>query len=148
MLRHRLIHPKINEVIGRAGHHARILIADGHYPVSTKKGPNAELVCLNLAPGIVTCAQVLEAILSAAPIDQVNTMMYESDDPYTLNEDPAVWNQYRAILERMAPSLTLEPIKKWDFYEVVMTADHVLTVQTGDMQRFANLLLSIGVRTD
>ena len=148
MLRHRLIHPKINEVIGRAGHHARILIADGHYPASTKKGPNAELVCLNLAPGIVTCAQVLEAILSAAPIDQVNTMMYESDDPYTLNEDPPVWNEYRAILERMEPTLKLEPIKKWDFYEVVMTADHVLTVQTGDMQRFANLLLSIGVRTD
>ena len=148
MLRHRLIHPKINEVIGRAGHHARILIADGHYPASTKKGPNAELVCLNLAPGIVTCAQVLEAILSAAPIDQVNTMMYESDDPYTLNEDPPVWNEYRTILQRMEPSLKLEPIKKWDFYEVVMTADHVLTVQTGDMQRFANLLLSIGVRTD
>ena len=148
MLRHRLIHPKINEVIGRAGHHARILIADGHYPASTKKGPNAELVCLNLAPGIVTCAQVLEAILSAAPIDQVNTMMYESDDPYTLNEDPPVWNEYRTILQRMEPSLKLEPIKKWDFYEVVMTADHVLTVQTGDMQRFANILLSIGVRTD
>ena len=148
MLRHRLIHPKINEVIGRAGHHARILIADGHYPASTKRGPNAELVCLNLAPGIVTCAQVLEAILSAAPIDQVNTMMYESDDPYTLNEDPPVWNEYRSILERMEPSLKLEPIKKWDFYEAVMTADHVLTVQTGDMQRFANILLSIGVRAD
>ena len=147
MLRHRLIHPKINEVIGRAGHHARILIADGHYPASTKKGPNAELVCLNLAPGIVTCAQVLEAILSAAPIDQVNTMMYESDDPYTLNEDPPVWNEYRTILQRMEPSLKLEPIKKWDFYEVVMTADHVLTVQTGDMQRFANILLSVGVRS-
>jgi L-fucose mutarotase len=148
MLRHRLIHPKINEVLGRAGHHARILIADGHYPASTKMGPNAELVCLNLAPGIVTCAQVLEAILSAAPIDQVNTMMYESDDPYTLQGDPPVWNEYRAILERMEPSLKLEPIKKWDFYDVVMTQDHVLTVQTGDMQRFANLLLSIGVRMD
>ena len=148
MLRHRLIHPKVNEVLGRAGHHARILIADGHYPASTKMGPNAELVCLNLAPGIVTCAQVLEAILSAVPIDQVNTMMYEADDPYTLQGDPPVWNEYREVLQRMEPTLQLEPIKKWDFYEVVMTADHVLTVQTGDMQRFANLLLSIGVRTD
>jgi L-fucose mutarotase len=148
MLRHRLIHPQINEILGRAGHHARILIADGHYPASTKKGPNAELVCLNLAPGIVTCTQVLEAILSAVPIDQVNTMMYEADDPYTLQGDPPVWNEYREVLERSGTSLKLEPIKKWDFYDVVMTPDHVLTVQTGDMQRFANLLLSIGVRMD
>ena len=71
MLRHRLIHPEINAILGRAGHHARILIADGHYPASTKKGPNAALVSLNLAPGIVTCGQVLEAVLSAVPIDRV-----------------------------------------------------------------------------
>jgi L-fucose mutarotase len=31
---------------------------------------------------------------------------------------------------------------------VVATPDHVLTVQTGDMQRFANLLLSVGVRME
>jgi L-fucose mutarotase len=148
MLRHQLIHPKINEILGRAGHHARILIADGHYPASTKKGPNAELICLNLSPGVVSCAQVLEAILSAAPIDQVNTMMYEADDPYTLSGDPPVWNEYREVLKRSFIDLKLEPIKKWDFYEAVMTVDHVLTVQTGDMQRFANLLLSIGVRMD
>ena len=58
MLKHQLIHPKINEVLGRAGHHATILIADGNYPASTKKGPNAELVCLNLMPGVVTCPGV------------------------------------------------------------------------------------------
>lgn len=148
MLRHRLIHPEINAILGRAGHHARILIADGHYPASTKKGPNAALVSLNLAPGIVTCGQVLEAVLSAMPIDRVNTMMYEADDPYTLAGDPAVWNEYRGILERSGTNLQLEPIKKWDFYEAVVTADHVLTIQTGDVQRFANLLLSIGVRLD
>jgi L-fucose mutarotase len=148
MLRHRLIHPEINAILGRAGHHARILIADGHYPASTKKGPNAELVSLNLAPGIVTCGQVLEAILSAVPIDHVYTMMYDADDPYALGGDPPVWHEYRAILGRSGTNLNLEPIKKWDFYEAVMTADHALTIQTADVQRFANVLLSIGVRLD
>src|SRR5450432_2381905 len=119
MLKHRLIHPKINDIIGRAGHHGRILIADGNYPASSKKGPNAELVCLNLMPGVVTCTQVLEAILSAVPIDAVNTMMYEADDPYTLQGDPPVWNEYREVLERSGTNLKLEPIKKWDFYDVV-----------------------------
>ncbi|MEY2751137.1 MAG: RbsD / FucU transport protein family, partial [Verrucomicrobiota bacterium] len=29
MLKHQLIHPKISEVLARAGHHSVILIADG-----------------------------------------------------------------------------------------------------------------------
>jgi L-fucose mutarotase len=148
MLKHRLIHPRINEVLGRAGHHAKLLIADGNYPASTKKGPNAELVCLNLAPGVVTCTQVLEVILSAVPVDAASTMMYTKDDPYTLDQDPAVWDEYRAVLKRAGLNIMLETIDKWEFYKAVETPDHVLTIQTGDQQRFANLLLSIGVRVD
>ena len=148
MLKHRLIHPTINAVIGRAGHHAKILIADGNYPASSKRGPNSELVCLNLMPGVVTCAQALEAVVSAVPVDLVNTMMYTKDDPYALDADPPVWDEYRAVLRRAGLDLRLEPIDKWDFYKAVETPDHVLTIQTGDQQRFANLLLSIGVRMD
>lgn len=148
MLKHRLIHPKINEILARAGHHASILIADGNYPASTKKGPGAEVVCLNLMPGVVTCAQVLEAILSAVPIDRVNTMMYEASDPYTLAADPPVWDDYRRVIETAALTLALEPIPKWDFYKAVETPDHVLTIQTADQQRFANILLSVGVRLE
>ena len=146
MLKHQLIHPKINEVLGRAGHHSTILIADGNYPASAKKGPNAELVCLNLMPGVVTCTQALRAILSAVPIDGVRTMMYTKDDPYTLATDPPVWEEYRAVLRELGLPLELEPVPKWDFYKAVETPDHVLTIQTGDQQQFANLLLSMGVR--
>jgi L-fucose mutarotase len=148
MLKHLLLHPKINEVLGRAGHHAKILIADGNYPASSKRGPNAELVCLNLMPGVVTCAQTLRAILSATPIDQVNTMMYTKDDPYTLDSDPPAWDEFRAVLHDARLDLPLVPIDKWDFYKAVETPDHVLTIQTGDQQRFANILLSIGVRME
>ena len=148
MLKHQLIHPKINEVLGRAGHHGKILIADGNYPASSTLGPNAELVSLNLAPGIVNCTQVFEAILSAIPIEQANTMMYETTGPYALSEDPPVWANYRSAIVQAGLSIELEPIEKWDFYEAVRTNDHVLTIQTADQQRFANLLLSIGVRMD
>jgi L-fucose mutarotase len=116
MLKHLLIHPKINEVIGRAGHHARILIADGNYP--------------------------------AVPIDAVNTMGYETEGPYALTEDPPVWDEYRQVIVEAGLPLKLEPIFKWDFYEAVATPDHVLTIQTADQQRFANILLSVGVRMD
>jgi L-fucose mutarotase len=148
MLKHRLIHPKINEVLGRAGHHARVLIADGNYPASTTLGPNAELVSLNLAPGIVTCTDVLEVLLSAIPVERAHTMMYETTGPYALSEEPPVWDEYRRAIQAAGLKLSLEPIEKWEFYQAVSTADHVLTIQTADQQRFANLLLTIGVRIE
>jgi L-fucose mutarotase len=148
MLKHRLIHPKINEVLGRAGHHARVLIADGNYPVSSTLGPNAEVVSLNLMPGVVTCTQVLQALASAIPIEAANTMGYERTGPYALTEDPPVWAEYRKVLKDAGLAVQLQPIEKWDFYKAVSTPDHVLTIQTADQQRFANLLLTVGVRMD
>ena len=146
MLKHRLIHPKISEILGRAGHHAKILIADGNYPASTRKAPNAELVCLNLAPGIITVAQVLEVILSAVPIDALHTMGVPPDDPYASRGEPPVWAEYRQVLKACRSKLKLEPILKWAFYQAVESPDHVLTVQTGEQELWANVLLTIGCR--
>ncbi len=39
MLKSKLLHPDILSVIGRCGHHAKILIADGNYPASSKIAP-------------------------------------------------------------------------------------------------------------
>lgn len=147
MLKHQLIHPKISEVLARAGHHARILIADGNYPASTKKGPNAEVVCLNLRPGLVTVAQTLEVLLTAVPVDQVNTMGIPVDDPYAQKGEPPVWKEYRKIIARGRLKLKLEPVSKWGFYEAVSSPDHVLTIQTGDQALWANVLLTMGCRT-
>src|SRR6204780_2850224 len=146
MLHHKLIHPKINEVLGRAGHHAKILIADGNYPASSAIGPKAEVVSLNLMPGVVTCAQVWQAVLSAIPIEAANTMGYERSGPYALSEDPPVWAEYRLAIREAGLSIELQEIEKWEFYRTVATNDHVLTIQTADQQRFANLLLAVGVR--
>ena len=147
MLKHQLLHPRINEVLGRAGHHAKILIADGNYPASTKKGPNAEVVCLNLSPGVVTVVQVLRAILSAIPIDQVNTMGIPPDDPYAKHGEPKAWVEYRQAVKDAGLTLELQPILKWDFYQAVESTDHVLTVQTADQALWANVLLTVGCRT-
>lgn len=147
MLKHQLIHPQINAVLGRAGHHSKILIADGNYPASTKRGPNAELICLNLMPGVVTVAQVLEAILSAVVIDAVNTMGIPADDPYAQRGEPPVWAEYRQVIKGAKLKLKLEPIQKWDFYGAVASPDHVLTIQTGDQALWGNVLLTMGCRT-
>lgn len=146
MLKHQLIHPKINDVLGRAGHHAKILIADGNYPASTKKGANAEVVCLNLSPGVVTVAQALRAVLSAVPVDAIETMGIPADDPYAQAGEPPVWNDYRKVLKESGLKLKLNPILKWDFYKAVESPDHVLTIQTGDQALWANVLITMGAR--
>lgn len=147
MLKHTLIHPKINEVLGRAGHHAKVLIADGNYPASTTLGPNAELVSLNLSPGIVGVPDVLRAVLSALPVDGVHTMGIPADDAYASEGEPPIWSEYRDILQEQGLSLALEPIDKWDFYEAVRSPDHVLTIQTAEQALWANVLLVVGCRT-
>src|ERR1044072_6473656 len=99
MLKTSLLHPEILRVVARAGHHAKILIADGNYPASTKRGPNVELISLNLTPGVVTVARVLLALLTAVPVNKVNTMGIPPDDPYARKAEPPAWNDYRAILK-------------------------------------------------
>jgi L-fucose mutarotase len=148
MLNHQLIHPQINAVLGQAGHHSTVLIADGNYPASNKKGPNAEVISLNLMPGVINCNQALKAVLSAVAVESIQTMMYQTTGQYALTEDPPVWNDYRKTIESLGIDLPLEPIEKWAFYDAVSTPDHVLTIQTADQQRFANVLLTIGVRMD
>ncbi len=146
MLLTKLIHPQILATLAAAGHHSTILIADGNYPASNKRGPRAELVSLNLMPGIPTCNQILEAVLSAVPIEAIQTMRTELDGPYALGGDPPVWDDYRATIRAAGLSLALEPIEKWAFYDAVSTPDHVLTIQSADQQRYANILLTVGVR--
>ena len=148
MLKTALTHPDIVRVLARAGHHSKILIADGNYPASTKRGPNAEVISLNLAPGVVTVAQVLRALLSAVPVDHANTMGIPPDDSYAQQGEPPVWSDYRAVLKESGSTLKLEPILKWDFYKQVESPDHVLTIQTADQSLWANVLLTMGCRTN
>jgi L-fucose mutarotase len=149
MLNGPLLHPDILRVLAQSGHHSKVLIADGNYPALNKRGPRAELVSLQLMPGVPTVAQVFEVILGAVRIDEVNTMGVDRSDSYAgaTPGDPAVWAEYRRILAAAQSPCPLTPIVKWDFYEAVASDDHVLTIQTGDKAPWANLLLSIGCRT-
>jgi len=149
MLNGSLLHPEILRVLARSGHHSTVLIADGNYPALNKRGPRAELVSLQLMPGVPTVGQVLEAILGAVRIDEVHTMGVDRSDSYAAATpgDPPVWEEYRRILAKAASPCPLTPIVKWDFYKAVASDDHVLTIQTADTQPWANLLLSVGCRT-
>ena len=148
MLKQHLIHPEITAVLARAGHHAKVLIADGNYPSSTKKGPNATVISMNLMPGCITVAQALEAVLSAVPIDHINTMGIPADDSYAQAGDPPVWATFRDVVKKSGSSVKLESLLKWDFYQHVESPDHILTIQTGDQALWGNVLLTLGCRTN
>ena len=147
MLKTTLLHPELLRRCAQAGHHAKILIADGNYPGATKKGPHAELVSLQLMPGVPTVAQVLKAILSAVPVDMINTMGIPPDDPYAAHGEPPAWADFRQIANEAGIRAAIAPISKWDFYAAVESPDHILTVQTADQALWANVLLTVGCRT-
>jgi L-fucose mutarotase len=145
VLRGKLIHPGILEALGRAGHSARVLIADGNYPFSTKSPKRAALVSLNLSPGVVDSVQVLEAVASAVPFEACNVMAPATEGPYALAGDPPVWDEFRRVL---AGGPALEPLERFDFYAAASAADVALVIATGEQRIYANLLLTIGVVMD
>jgi len=147
MLKTTLLHPEILRLCARAGHHSKILIADGNYPASSKRGPNSDLICLQLTPGVPTVAQVLRAILSAVVIDEVNTMGIDTGDPYAKFGEPAVWQEFRTLTKEAGIAAPISPIPKWEFYKAVESPDHVLTIQTADQALWSNVLLTVGCRT-
>ncbi len=77
MLKGRLLHPDIIGTLASSGHGAQVLITDGNYPASTKAGPMANAVYLNLAPGKMLVTEVLETILTAIPVEKAEVMQPE-----------------------------------------------------------------------
>lgn len=145
MLKTNLLHPGINQALARAGHGSKVLISDGNYPHWTKKGPNAEVVYLNLAPGMVSVTDVLKVLVGAIPIEAAEIMDTNKTGAYAMSEDPAIWAEFREILKPTDCGGTLTKIERWSFYDAAGTPDVCLTIATGEQRIYANLLLTIGV---
>ena len=145
MLKTPLLHPQILHALGRAGHSSKILIADGNYPCATKKGPNAEMVFLNLAPGLLNVTDVLTALLQSVPVELAEVMEPQKSGPYAMREDPPIFAEFRQILKARKPDLELTKLERFTFYEAAGTKDVCLTIATGEQRIYANILLTIGV---
>lgn len=140
-----LLHPEILAALGSAGHGSQILIADGNYPFGTTLGPSAQLVFLNLAPDMVPARAVLEALVASVPIERAQTMDWARQGEFALSAEPPIWSEYREVL-REGPSL--EPVERFAFYEAARSQDVALVIATGESAVYANLLLTIGVRSE
>ena len=145
MIRGQLIHPQIINALARAGHGAKVLISDGNYPHWTKRGPNADVVYLNLAPGLINCTDVLKVLVGAIPIEAAAVMETLKTGPYAMTQDPPIWNEFRQILHDAGIDTDLTRIEREKFYDVAGTPNVCLTIATGEQRIYANLLLTIGV---
>ena len=135
MLSYKLINPDIIGALAGAGHGAKVLIADSNYPASTKLGPNAQLVYLNLTPGIPSATDVLKTLLDAMEVESAAVMNPDS------GPEPGVFAEFRKVLPK---KVKLEKLGRQEFYDAVKGPDTCLVIQTGEQRLYANLLLVNG----
>ena len=136
MLTGKLIHPQILGALGRAGHGSTILIPDGNYPVSTGAHPLAERVYLNLAPGMVSVTDVLEAVLSVTSVEAAQVMSRHD------GAEPSIYSDFRQML---GDDIALQPLERFAFYDEAKKDSCCLVIATGEQRIYANILLTIGV---
>jgi L-fucose mutarotase len=135
MLKGSLIHPEILSALGAAGHGSQILIADSNYPFSTGSHPDAAHVYLNLTPGKLSVLEVLEALVTAVPIEEARGIAPDT------GPEPAIFAEYRQRL----PGIEVGKLGRFPFYEAARSRDTALVIATGEQRTWACLLLTIGV---
>jgi L-fucose mutarotase len=145
MIQGKLIHPQIMSALARAGHGSKVLISDGNYPHWTARGPNADVVFLNLAPGMFGVCDVLKVLTSAIPVEAASIMATNKTGPYVMDKDPDIWDEFRTLLKPTSCRGELTQIERFAFYEAARGSDVCLTIATGEQKIYANLLLTIGV---
>jgi len=135
MLKTAVIHPTIMEALGRSGHFAQVVIADGNLPVGTMTGANSTTVHLNFRPGMLDAVTVLEGILEVCPIQGAIVM----EKPKEANTE--IHQTYKSILG----DVSWDEMERWSFYDKIREPATTLIIQTGEQRRFANIILTVGV---
>jgi L-fucose mutarotase len=136
MLLTRMLQPDILSVLGRAGHGSCVLIADGNYPVATQSPAGAAKVFLNLRPGMVQVAEVLEVLRDTIPIEQATLMATPDGQPAPIHQE---------FLKLLPAGVPTRSLLRAEFYAAANQPSTALVIATGEERRFANLLLTIGI---
>jgi L-fucose mutarotase len=136
MINARIIHPVIIGALASAGHGSTILVADAHYAVSTTIGANADVVFLNLESGSPSITRVVELIAAMVAIESLSTMSNPNGESGEIQEEIAL------LLDSTVPH---RRISREEFYAAARSENLALCIVTGDIRRFGNVLLTLGV---
>jgi L-fucose mutarotase len=137
-----ILSPDLMKTLMEMGHGEEIVLSDGNFPVGTH------------AQRIVRCdghsiPALLEAILPLFPLDYAVERPVALMAPVEGAAPPAIWDEYRALLERLAtpsPFAGIEHIERFAFYERTKQAYAIVT--TGERAPRANIVLKKGVVRD
>lgn len=137
MLNSTLLHPEILQALGRNGHGAKILIADGNFPVETNTPALATKVFLNLAPDLCKVTDVFKILMESIPVEKIITMTSDELVRHPLQDE---------LGDNLDERIKILQLNKSEFYQHAESNLNCLTIVTGETRRFANIILVIGVR--
>src|SRR5665213_1126765 len=135
MLKLNLLHPDILQALGSNGHGAKILIADGNFPVSTETAATCKKVFLNLAPGMLSVTDILGVIKEFIPVEKYMIMVAPDDSEHPI---------HREFARLLGENTTCQKLKREAFYQEASTDDVCLAIASAETRRFGNILLVIG----
>jgi len=136
VLKQTLQHPPLLSAVAAAGHGARILLADGNFPISTAVNQAAQVVYLNLRRGVLTVSDVLQPLTETIAVEAAALMQSPDGSPVAAHAD------YRDIL---GPDVPFQLVERFTFYDATRAPDVAVAVMTGDERLCANLLLTVGL---
>ena len=133
-----LLGPDLLATLCRMGHGDELVLADAHFPGDSIGPPVLRVDGVAIEP-------LLDAILPLLELDNfvddavVMMQVVEGD-----TADPAVVSGYRVLLDRyVAKTPEIQFLDRFPFYERAGRAFAV--VMTGDVRKYANLILKKGV---
>ncbi|VEB99535.1 D-ribose pyranase [Cedecea lapagei] len=129
-----IIHPQLISALAQCGHKTQILLADANYSFVTHSPPTATVVYLNLAPGMIGSPTILEHLMETIAVEQATMMIW----PETFTN--SIVEEFR---QRLPPTCPLEYLEREAFYDCVKSDRTLLVIASGEMRRFANLLLTV-----
>ncbi len=137
MLNYEIIHPELLQGLAECGHGARILIADGNYPVTTKSHTGARIVYMNFVSGIIGGIDIVRALAGAIPLESA---MYMHPEDRSM---PEIVKEYAGLLPAGLP---MQGMGRFEFYDAASGDDVALVIASGETKTYANILLTVGVR--
>lgn len=137
MINGEVTHPQVLAALASAGHSAKVLITDGHFPVSTGVSADVPRVFLNFAPGMLNVTDVLRQLVKAAPIEAAVGAVHDNGD------EPAIWPEY---LDALPAGVDLDKVPASGLGQLVNQPGLALVIATAEQRTHACILLTLGLR--
>lgn len=139
MINGHITHPDVLRALASSGHSGRVLITDGHFPISTGAALHVPRVFLNYAPGLLGVIDVLRPLVKAVPIESAVAAVHDD------GRLPDIWPDY---LDAMPSGIDLGKVPASKLGPVVSDPALSLIIATAELRTHACIILTLGLRRE